>query len=340
VPHLLEQALDPALARRLEVTVEAIEALRGEKEAKPRERWVGNPFRQITFTGVDREALWFIQSPSLQPAVSFGCVVSPRPFEDALEKALQDADPVVRAQALALLLRVRSPSTVPAQRKVLTELGRLYPGRAWQPIRSRMESCFDPRDILRVLGDRGLENPFSASRFHLWWSIRAAGVMKVVEAIPRLRELSVSPVLYTSLAAERSLEDFDGPEADEALGHCLLAWRYDAYVQAGSALAKRNKPYLRDLLSRAPAPDDCLYWQAILLARCDSTESLPLLVSKVGEIAIIDGEMFEHMERLAESRHRELIESLPGRVRPDQAEDARRVVSRFNERFPIEHGKR
>jgi hypothetical protein len=163
-----------------------------------------------------------------------------------------------------------------------------------------------------------------------------SAVTRLGGALPRLRELSVSGNLHTSLAAERSLEDFEGPEADEALGFCLLGWKYDAYVRAGSVLAERNKRYLKQILSNIAAPPKCRYWQAILLARAGSVEAVPLLVSEVHKMDMIDREMFEHIGRLAQPRHRDLIESLPGLVRPDQADDARAAVSRFEERFPPE----
>jgi len=349
VPHLLEQILDPALERRLEATVEAIHALHIERSgggnaegvdtfrqprqapSPPRAR----SLREVQFAGVDRDTLEFLRSPDLQPAVQYGCVRNWTPFEDALITALKESDLALRAQALAVLLRVRSPSSVRDQRTTLDELKRSRPHRSWESIIAKMESFYDPRELHVGIAGAPPHDPFVDRGFPLAWSIRAAGVTKLDRAIPRLRELSVSTNFDTALAAERSLEDFEGPEADEALAHCLLAWSA-ACDRAGDALAERNKPYLKQILSNIIAPPNYRYWQAILLARAGSVDAVPILLSEVHKMAMIDREMFEHIGRLAQPRHRELIDTLPGRVRPEQADDAQAAVRRFEERFPPE----
>jgi hypothetical protein len=150
-----------------------------------------------------------------------------------------------------------------------------------------------------------------------------------LQSIERLAELSRSAHLHASLAAERSLEDFTGEKADQALVSCVLGWQYDAYVRACQTLLDRNKPLLVKTLLEATPPKKCRYYQGIFLARCDQPEAVPILCEEVPGRAIIDREMFEHIARLGQDEHRDMILALPGRVRQEQQRLAADTVRKY-----------
>ena len=141
--------------------------------------------------------------------------------------------------------------------------------------------------------------------------------------------LSTANHLDTSVAAERSLEDFSGPKANQALVRCVLGWQYNAYVHACNALLKRDKALLTNTLLEAKPPKECRYYQGLFLARCDDAAAVPILCEKVPTYQIIDREMFAHIARLGGPEDRKAIESLPSRVRPDRRELAKHTVERF-----------
>jgi hypothetical protein len=56
---------------------------------------------------------------------------------------------------------------------------------------------------------------------------------------------------------------------------------------------------------------------------------VPILCEEIPAYQIIDREMFAHIARLGGAEHRQLIQSLPVRVRPDQRDLAERTVQRY-----------
>jgi hypothetical protein len=75
-----------------------------------------------------------------------------------------------------------------------------------------------PRGVVLLSARAALAGEPPRSRYtdppvELAWNIRASGVTGLRAALPRLRELSVSKNLDTALAAKKSIEDLEGPEA-------------------------------------------------------------------------------------------------------------------------------
>jgi hypothetical protein len=153
------------------------------------------------------------------------------------------------------------------------------------------------------------------------------------KALPRLIELSGSVDLDTSLAAERSLEDFTGPKANQALAGCLLGWQDGAWERAGNALVKRDKQLLIKVLLQGKVPPICRYYQGILLARCNHPSAVPILCDEVRKYAMIDIEMFTHIARLGNPEHADLIRALPINVRTDQGGMAEEALIEFMRRM-------
>ncbi len=290
------------------------------------------------FQGIDPTTGRFLTFPELQPVVQFSDARTTTPYEDSLVEALENGSPELKLQALAILLRVRAPSSVPQQWKALSELRKVTDRPHWQPLIFEWVNCFDPTQVEQELSWQSPEGARFVSDSHYWlrtylWSVRAAGVTHNRKLLYRLTELSRSDRLYTSLAAERSLEDFTGPQADQALANCLLGWRYNAYVHAGYALAERNKPLLVKTLLDVKPPADCRYYQGIFLAHCDHPAAVPILCQEVRHYQIIDGRMFDFIARLGRPEHRAMIEALPSQVRPDQRETAERTVQKYLKRI-------
>jgi hypothetical protein len=196
-----------------------------------------------------------------------------------------------------------------------------------------MESFFDPKALLRTIRAEATFFNFDCLDPMYAWSVRALGVRRVKEGLGRLVQLSHCEARAVSLVAEKSLEDYTGLEADQALADCLLGWRYDAYIRAGRALLQRNKALLNNILSSTSVPKDSRYQVGLLLAKCENPLAVSILCDEVGGICFADHEMFECISHLAGPRHREVIESLPKRVRAEQVNEAQAVVERFYERF-------
>jgi hypothetical protein len=316
-------------ADRNDPVVDAIQVWRlGEKylPADDSDPWVEPP----SFDRVDGATRGFLEHPSLNSAVQFSCAVHRKPYESALEAALKEARPELRLQALVVLLRVKAPRSVDLQWKALRELD-LNDERA-QALIAELKKEFDSEKL-----QAGLKKNPPADRYEddlkLEWTIRAAGVSTADATLERLKELSRSDNLGVSLAAQASLQDFPGKAGDEALIYCLLGWKYDAYVRAANALLKRNPALLNEALTSHVAPDDCRYHQGLFLARCNNSDAVPILCDKVGMISMIDGEMFDHIGRLAKEDHWPLVKSLASQVRPDQRDKAEQIVKTVRERL-------
>ena len=111
----------------------------------------GNPDEVGAFKGIDLDTGNFLAWPNLRPAVQFSCAVTPTPYEDALVEALKSSAPPLKLQALAVLMRVRAPSSVPEQWKALAKLRQLKDQPRWQPLLAEWQACFDPRRIERAV---------------------------------------------------------------------------------------------------------------------------------------------------------------------------------------------
>ena len=136
-------------------------------------------------------------------------------------------------------------------------------------------------------------------------------------AVPRLRALACSDSLRVYLAAERSLEDIDGAEADEALAACVECWHDQASASAAYALLSRDRERLREALLRSRPGEDCLRLKGIYLAELGDPQSVPILCQTVGEgwgaLHPRDPEMFDAIERLATADDLPAVEGILGR---------------------------
>ena len=276
------------------------------------------------FRGLDRHSASFLRPPVYaQGAVQFSCAVTAWPDEAHHVNALSDEDPLVRLQALVVLMKVRAPRSIEAQ---------------WQTLQG-LDALPDEPGAARLLGELFAAFAYPALRPHLartppesdydddhaqQWAARAAGLLQQWDALPRLRVLSGSMNLGTSLAAERALVMFPGPEADQALRHCVVVGRYNAWIHAASALFRRDPRLLEETLLHDD-PQGARYQVAIFLGRLGNPLCVPMLCEEVARVNRIDEEMFALIEALAEDTHRALVRALPARVRPDQRDRAEAV---------------
>src|SRR5688572_12028918 len=198
---------------------------------------------QGEFTGLDEQAFFLLRNPLKKPA-SYPEPATPlTAYEDELERVLREGTVPLRAQALGLLFAVRAQASVDAQWRAIEDLRRTCP--ALEKPLSRMAKDFDEETLLEALAFERAEI----------WVIRAAGVIRLRKALPRLGELTGSPDRERGMAALRSIDDFEGPEADEELARCVLYWSYDVYSRGGEVLFRRNKDLLLRLLLRDDVPE-------------------------------------------------------------------------------------
>ncbi len=281
------------------------------------------------------EFRWFLRYPRVDPAVQFSCGSTFRRDESTLLALLDRADDEDAVVALAALLHVRAPRGVEAQWRALCRLQLLHgDDPLWSETLAALRRPFTPQAIDAALAATPPEGRYDEARA-IEWSARAAGVTRHRGALPRLVELSRGEHLDTSLAAERSLEDFPGPEGDAALAACLVGWRYDAYVRAGRALAERNGDLVRATLSTADVPADAQREVGLLLAGLRDPAAVPHLCASVGKAAIVDGKMFDAIEQLATAEQLALVDALPATVRDTQRERAERVVAAVRARLGL-----
>ena len=233
---------------------------------------------EIVFAGINASTGSFLRyTPLLKPAVWFSCNRCISSDESALEKALTDGPPELKLQALAILMKVRAPGSVESQRKALGELSDRNDRPSWNDLLSEMDRCFSAASIHAALKQQVTVGRYETDN-GLSWSIQAAGIIQLKTALPQLAQLSVADNIDISLAAERSLEEFHGAEADAALKTCLLGWQYDAWIRAGrGALASEQTDVERRASPKASPPanalaraGDCCWRSATIQQPCRS----------------------------------------------------------------------
>ncbi len=281
----------------------------------------------------DARVRWFLSRPYVTDAVQFSCAIQGYPVESWVTGGLDDPDAEVRLRALVALVRVRAPRTVLRQWAVLQELCRGPLAAEIAPVTTRLRAAFSPEALDRTLGEPPPGEEYSTPAAYQW-ALRAAGVTRHRGALARLVELSRSDLLDVSLSAERSLEDFEGPESSVALARCVDGWRYDAAMRAASALLRRDPERLRaTLLASEPPPGD-VFWKGIYLARLGDRRGVPILCATVPDLDWrLDGEMFDAIERLAGAEDLPDVEALPARVQDRQRERATAVVAAVRRRL-------
>jgi hypothetical protein len=192
---------------------------------------------------------------------------------------------------------------------------------------------FEVNYIVKILSSEVPKNSYTRESREFYWAIRAVGVMKQDNLIPNLVKLSETDDLYTQLAAEKSIEDFEGKIAEDALIKVIECWKYNAYIHASTAMINRNPSKLSAELEKMTPPDNCKYQYAIALAKCGNIKAVPILCETVKNYQIIDGKMFNLISELGTIDHKKIIEALPETVRPEQKEKALQCVKLFNEKL-------
>lgn len=279
------------------------------------------PFRNLQ----DYRIALFLEGESRKPVRPFSNAIRESAFENALENALIEEDPWIRFQALIVLVKGRAAYSVDKQWNTLQILMEDYRLDNAKQYLENIQYLFSTEHISLYIHKEPPKDPFCQDHDFIW-AIRAAGVRKLPSMLHRLKRLSCAKNIYTSLAAERSLEDYEGAEGDLALIECMLAWNGVASINAGKALASRNRELSVKVMSNINIPDEYKPEIGLLLARCDSPNALPILVNSVGNVAIGDQRIFEEIERLAGAEHWRFVEQLPQKVREDQRERAKKVV--------------
>ncbi|MCW8128749.1 MAG: hypothetical protein KIS92_00055 [Planctomycetota bacterium] len=295
----------------------------------------------------------FLRGDKIQPAVQFTCVRYMGFYEDALANALTKGAFEVKIKALTVLMHVRAPRSVPEQWAAIQSLRNdrehgenglvkslcadLDAAFSKEKIAAALQEEPPPESMPKKVDSTVEEmDAFERKRNAYQWYLRAAGVTQQTGLLSRLAQIAASQDLYLSLAAERSLEDFEGPEAEQALAKCIKGWCYNTYIHAASALLKRNKPLLVKTLKEGAVPQKALYQQGLFLARCDDSDAVPILCEALPRYQIIDGEMFSQVERLARPAHAEALEKMAASVREEQKARAKVVLESCRQRWKNE----
>ncbi len=279
------------------------------------------------FVTIDAPLAQFLESPDMQPSVQFSCAVMSTPGEARLTKALSSRDHARALIALAALVHVHSPSTVDAQ---LAALGRLRAARPkWTPTLREIESRFEPEALTAAIE----QDPPADDRYGdvpaLEWAIVATGARTQETALLRLAVLCKSDHLHTSLAAERSIEDFRGPPAEAALASCIEGWRYNAADRAFDALRDRNPALARKaLIGMALPPEDTLYRYADALVDVAAPAVVTRLIAVIPDLDN-PGRAIGALESHAAPRHHAGIRRLASQVDERHRERLERLAEKL-----------
>jgi hypothetical protein len=293
----------------------------------------------VEFEGIDEFTRQFMDDPKTQPAVQHSDAKRSTPYERGLEEALKKNDPIIRLQALVVLMKVRAPRSVALQRKTLSDLMSTEMGKDVRTLLAALDASFSTNSLLKTLQrDEPAED---AEDREYCWAIRAAGVTRQARLLPRVCALSLSQNLSTCLAAELSLEDFDGEKAERALAACAFG-PSDAFIKAGHALLKRNKRMLHKNMVDFKISDGHEWGQGALLAECNDPRAVPILCEALNQDQAWSPWskslqfMFDHIARLATEDHKDLMEELPSKVKPEFKESAVAAVKKYQDRMAAE----
>src|SRR4029079_13939817 len=104
------------------------------------------------FTKIDGpDTIPFLEGNSLKPVVSVSCARQSSAYEDALEVALENKDPEIRVQALAVLLRCKAAHSAGEQWKTLQDRKKCDKGPLWSTLLEDMETHFDAKKLTEAL---------------------------------------------------------------------------------------------------------------------------------------------------------------------------------------------
>ena len=276
----------------------------------------------------------FLTRPWVESAVQWGCWRTDYPMEERLVALLGSVHDEDRALALSVLVRVRAPRHILRQWQVLHELDRQHGGdRIWSPLLAALHEPFATDQLEAVLRR---DPPADASGSHQAseWAIRAVGVTGCRQLLSRVVVWTRSADVDVAMAAEHSLAEFVGPDADQALADCLGNFGI-AGAAAGHELLRRDPTLLIRTLLAADVPDSERRAVGLLLAKLEHPAAVPHLCASVGGTAIVDRAMFAAIERLATVDHWPLVAALPSTVRPEQQERATAVVAAVRARLKL-----
>ncbi|MEM6992938.1 MAG: hypothetical protein AAF721_20650 [Myxococcota bacterium] len=252
------------------------------------------------FEALDKPAYWFLRHPGVQPAVRFGCARTIRPQEARMTEALESSDDSVALLALAVLMHARAPSTVRRQHETLVRLTDAHPrwAKALEPFHAR----FDGDALMRAVAQPAPEERYERDR-ELSWAIRGIAAVGETRALGRLAELCADDNLRTSLAAERSIEEFETEAGDQALARCVVGWQYDAADRAARTLAKRNPALVRTTLVAMSIPVDERSRYARLLSAVADASVVPRLLELLPQVGAGYRPVIDAVETHATTRH-------------------------------------
>ncbi|MBL8736696.1 MAG: hypothetical protein JNL12_09740 [Planctomycetes bacterium] len=271
----------------------------------------------------------FLESPEVADAVLSGCGEPPYPMEERLVSILDRGHDDERALALSVLVRVRAPRHIVRQWQSLHDLEQRHGAdSAWSPLLAALREPFAPNQLGAVLRRERILDCVHP------WAIRAVGVTGCRQLLPRVAVWARHADWSVAEAAETSLDEFTGLEADQALADCLVAFGAVA-GWAGHDLLRRDPALLTRTLLAAEVPASEQDRVGLLLARLEHPAAVPHLCASVGSRAIIGREMFDAIERLATADHWPLVEALPNSVRPEQRERATAVVTAVRARLKL-----
>lgn len=269
----------------------------------------------------------FLDLPMVGSAVRSGCSDMPYPMEERLVAILDRGDDEDRALALAVLVRVRAPRHILRQWQVLHELDERHGADpAWSPLLRALREPFRPDQLEAVLRLERILDPVHP------WAIRAVGVTGCRQLLPRVAVWSRNADWFVAHAAETSLDEFPGPEADQALAECLVGFGPVA-GWAGHDLLRRDPALLTRALLAAEVPASERFLVGQLLAKVEHPAAVPHLCATVRSMSRVDREMFDAIERLATDDHWPLVAALPSAVRAEQQERAAAVVAAVRQRL-------
>lgn len=260
------------------------------------------PKTQSFFAGITWETEWFLESPRVLPPVRLGCAECMMHEEATWEDALDSRNPLLRLQALVLLISVRASRSIRDQWRVLNELEQTLEDPLAQSLLASIRAEFRVERLrpllelkepklrarvfrsarslpdLSVLREEQPSPPIRKDAY--WWALRAVGVAKVHRLIPYLATAATSKPEQSRYAAVLSLEELGGDAADAALMQCVLAWQSSGSEKAARVLLERNPELLeRNLLSPMAAPeserlqDRATHLRALFLGRLGNPTS-------------------------------------------------------------------
>lgn len=269
----------------------------------------------------------FLDFPKVADPVLSGCGEPPCPMEDRLAAILDRGHDDECALALSVLVRVRAPRHIVRQWQGLRELEQRHGADPdWSPLLAALREPFAPEQLEAVLRRErvlGSVHP---------WAIRAVGVTGCRQLLPRVAVWARHADWSVAEAAVTSLDEFPGPEADQALADCLVAFGPVA-GWAGHDLLRRDPALLTRALLAAEVPASERFLVGRLLAKVEHPAAVPHLCATVGRMSRVDREMFDAIERLATDDHWLLVEAMPSTVRAEQQERAAAVVAAVRQRL-------